>query len=144
MSDRVFLDTNVVVYAYDRHDPAKQARAQEILRDGLRDDTAVLSAQVLGEFLVTVTRKIPVPLSLPEAREVVELVGILCAVDIDRSLVKRALDTQQRYQISYWDSLIVAAAERSDCKRILSEDLQHGQSYHGVTVENPFLAVPGS
>jgi predicted nucleic acid-binding protein len=139
MSARVFLDTNVVVYAYDRHDPAKQARAQQILREGLEEDTAVVSAQVLGEFLVTVTRKIPVPLSLCEARNVVDLIGILCAVDIDRTLVKRAIETQQRYEISYWDSLIVAAAERSGCQRILSEDLQHGQSYHGVTVENPFL-----
>ena len=140
MSDRAFLDTNVVVYAYDRHSVAKQARAQQILRDGLRDDTLALSAQVLSEFLVTVTRRIPAPLSLPEAREVIDLVGILCEVDMDRALVKRAIDTQKRYQISYWDALIVAAAERSGCQRILSEDLHHGQSYHGVVVENPFLA----
>ena len=144
MSGRVFLDTNVLVYAYDRHEPAKQVTAQRIVRAGLMQDAAVLSAQVLGEFFVTVTRKIPTPLSCAEAREVVDLVGTLSVVDVDRALTKRAMETHERCQISYWDALIVAAAERGGCPRILSEDLQHGQSYNGVVVENPFLSTPAA
>jgi len=141
MSDRVFLDTNVLVYAYDGHEPAKQRRAQQVLRSGLVDDSAVLSAQVLGEFFVTVTRKIPTPLSCAEARDIIELVSTLPVVDVDHVLVKRALSVHEQYQISYWDALIVAAAERAGCVAIITEDLQHGQSYGDVTVKNPFLSA---
>lgn len=118
---------------------AETTRCPRLLRQAIADDTAVLSGQVLGEFVVTVTRKIPEPMSLDEAREIVEYVGVLACVDIDRGLVKRAIETAAHWQINYWDALIVTAAERSRCRRILSEDLQSGQSYCGVIVENPFL-----
>lgn len=143
MSDRTFLDTNVLVYAYDCHDPGKQRQAQQVLHSGLADDTAVLSAQVLGEFFVTVTRKIPTPLTCTEARDIVDLISILDVVDVDRALTKRAIQTHERYGISYWDALIVAAAERGRCVKVLSEDLQHGQTIHGILIENPFLPATG-
>lgn len=78
------------------------------------------------------------PLSAEEAEQVIDLLGILPVVEIDLKLVRRALSTHKESQISYWDSLIVAAAERAGCTKILSEDLNAGQIYQGVRVEDPF------
>ena len=138
MPDRAFIDTNVLVYSYDSRDPEKQSRAQELLAGGIENETVVISAQVLGEFFNVVTRRIPNPLSVEEAEGVIDLVSILPVVGIDISLVRRAIATHRRYGIAYWDSLIIAAAERAACTHVLSEDLNSGQSYHGITVVNPF------
>ena len=138
MPDRAFVDTNVLVYSYDSSDLEKQSRAQELLAGGIENETAVISAQVLGEFFNVVTRRIPSPLSVEEAEEVIDLISILPVVRIDTPLVRRAIATHRRYGIAYWDSLIVAAAERAACTHVLSEDLNSGQSYHGITVINPF------
>jgi len=138
MIDKAFLDTNILVYAYDKHEPGKHKRAQAILIAGLEKDNLVLSVQVLSEFFIVVTRRIKNPLSSSEARSIIETVGILPVQDIDFTLVKRAIDTSRTYRISYWDSLIIAAAERSGCKSILSEDLNDWQTYHGILVRNPF------
>jgi predicted nucleic acid-binding protein len=101
-------------------------------------ESGVLSAQVLGEFFTTVTRRIPDPLSIDEAEEVIRQVTILPVMDLDLALVHRAVGTSRRYHISYWDALIIAAAERAGCLRIFSEDLNSGQSYNGILIENPF------
>lgn len=138
MSDREFIDTNVLVYAYDRHIPAKQEQAQQILLSGIENESAVLSAQVLGEFFNVVTRRIQNPPSAEEAEAVIDLIGILPVVEVDAALIRRAVATHRQYGITYWDSLIVAAAERAGCSRILSEDLNAGQAYHGIVVVNPF------
>ena len=138
MLDRTFIDTNVLVYAYDRDDPIKQSQAMQLLGEGIEEQTAVVSAQVLGEFFNTVTRKIPDRLSAEEAQEAVDAISSLQVVALDLALVRRAIGTQMLYQISYWDALIVAAAESADCTRILTEDLNPGQSYHGIVVVNPF------
>ena len=140
MSDRAFLDTNVVVYAHDSADPDKQATSQEIVLEGVRTGSAVISAQVLNEFLVTVTRKIATPLSLDVARRETGLLSRLHVVEIDVPLVKRAIDICERWQLSHWDGLIISAAERGRCETVLSEDLSDGQSYGSVTVRNPFAA----
>jgi len=141
MSDKVFLDTNILVYAYDRGEPEKQAQAQGLLTGGIERENAVISAQVLGEFFVLVTRRIQTPLSAEEAEQVIDLLGILPVVEIDLKLVRQALSIHKELQISYWDSLIIAAAERADCAMVLSEDLNAGQVYQGVRVENPFGGV---
>ena len=133
-----FFDTNTLVYAYDRHDPAKRTRALNLMADAMASEKGVVSAQVLSEFFNTVTRRIPNPLTGQEAQEVVTQIAILPVVEIDSYLVQRAIGTCIRYQRSYWDALIVAAAERAACARILSEDLNPGQSYNGIPVVNPF------
>ena len=138
MPDRSFIDTNVLVYSYDSNDPEKQSRAQQVLASGIENETAVISTQVLGEFFNAVTRRIPNPLSVEEAEEVISLFTILPVIGIDVSMVRRAISTHRRYGIDYWDSLIIAAAERAGCTHVLSEDLNSGQPYHGVTVMNPF------
>jgi predicted nucleic acid-binding protein len=138
MSDKVFLDSNVLVYAYDSSDRSKQAKAQELLERGIREDSAVVSAQVLGEFFIAVTRKIAHPMRASEAAEAVEILSAIRVIEVDRMLVNEAIGAHQRYGISYWDGLILAAAERAGCRRVLSEDLNAGQEYGRVAVENPF------
>ena len=138
MNDRLFLDTNILVYAYDAHEPQKQTKAQGLLTDGIEQENLFLSVQVLGEFFDVVTRHIPQPMSPGEAKVIINTLSILPVQEIDLVMVKRAIDTHEMYQISYWESLIVAAAERAGCRIILSEDLSAGQTYHNILVKNPF------
>jgi predicted nucleic acid-binding protein len=138
MTDKAFIDTNILVYAYDKHEPEKQERAQGLLNDGIVLEDAVLSVQVLGEFFNVVTRNIRHPMSPDEAQEIIEMLSILPVQEIDLAMVNRAIETHKRYQISYWDSLIVSAAERAGCTMIYSEDLNDGQIYHNIQVCNPF------
>jgi len=133
-----FIDTNIWVYAYDNHLPDKQQKAQNIVLSGVREGNGVLSTQVLGEFFMVVTKKINKPLSVSDARGIIKYMGRMKVQEIDVLIVERALDTLERYKISYWDALIIAAAERARCKRILSEDLNAGQIYHGIEITNPF------
>ena len=143
MRDKNFFDSNILIYAYDTRDPHKQNQAQELLLKATQSQAAVLSAQVLGEFFVVVTKKIPQPMTSSEAAEVIAELGALEIVPLDFSLVQRAIVTQQKYGTSYWDSLIISAAERAGCVRILSEDLNSGQLYHGIEVQNPFQPPVG-
>jgi len=93
---------------------------------------------VLGEFFTVVTRKIRTPLSVRDARSIIEYMGSMPVQEIDLLIIKRAIDTLEQYKISYWDSLIIAAAERAQCNCILSEDFNAGQKYHGIEITNPF------
>ena len=135
---RDFFDANILVYAHDPRDPRKQTVAQSLIGDAMANDTGALSAQVLGEFFNTATRRLPNRLSVEEAMRVIEQVSVLPVVALDLELVQRAVSTCQRYQISYWDALIIAAAERANCTRIFSEDLNAGQHYNGILLVNPF------
>ena len=140
MADKDFFDTNVLVYAIDNRDAGKQTTARTLLTDAIENDTGTVSAQVLSEFFVisTSARRVPEPLSHADARLVIEQVSVLPVVEVDLALVRRAVDTCGRYQISYWDGLIIAAAERARCSRIFSEDLNSGQFYNEVLAINPF------
>ena len=138
MANRDFFDTNILIYAADRSEPEKQSQARRLLTAAIENETGAISAQVLGEFFNVATRRIPHPLSVEEAEEVIQRMAVLPIVELDWLLVRRAIDTHKEYGISYWDSLIVAAAERAGCVRIVSEDLNSGQSYHGIAVVDPF------
>ncbi|MFH1351696.1 MAG: PIN domain-containing protein [Pseudomonadota bacterium] len=143
MSDKVFIDSNIIVYAYDSHEPAKQTKAQALLTSAIKEESAMLSVQVLGEFFVVVTRRIKNPLSVDEAEKIVNILATLPVSEIDLSLVRRAIETQKEYGISYWDSLIISTAKRAGCTKVLSEDLNEGQIYNNVLVENPFNLIEG-
>jgi predicted nucleic acid-binding protein len=135
---RAFLDTNVLVYALDDAAPEKRATARRLL--GSADHGQfVLSAQILSEFYVTVTRKLARPVAEDVAAAAVELLGQLPMVPIDPPLVANAIDLSRSAQLSYWDGLVLAAAARGGCRRLLSEDLNDGQVIGSVRVENPFL-----
>jgi predicted nucleic acid-binding protein len=142
MTDRIFLDTNVLVYAYDTSDLSKQAKARDLIRAGLSSANAYVSAQVLGELYVVLTRRIARPMPSAEAIEVVRVAGKLEVVEIGVVAVSLALHYLARGGISYWDALIVAAARLAGCVSVLTEDLKDGQVFDSVTVVNPFVA-PG-
>ena len=93
-----------------------------------------------GEFFNIATRRIPIPLTVDDATTVIDYMSrSLAVIDIDSAMVRRAIATHRRYGTSYWDSLIITAAERAGCTKILSEDMNRGQSYHGMEAVNPFL-----
>ena len=133
-----FLDTNILVYAYDKHEPAKQKVARGILETAFQEENAVISSQVLSEFFVVVTRKIATPFTAEEAGNLISLFRNLPVVEIGGDLVEAAVAVHQRHNISFWDGLIVAAARLQGCKRLLTEDMQSGQTVDGLEIVNPF------
>ena len=144
-TDRVFIDSNILVYSYDDSQPYKKALAQEIMSSLARNENGAMSVQVLGEFFRIVTRRIANPLSIEQAEAAVVTLGSLPALEvlnIDLAMVRRAIATHNRYGVNYWDSLIIAAAERAGCSAILSEDFNTGQLYHSILAVNPFAAEP--
>jgi predicted nucleic acid-binding protein len=137
MSDKTFVDTNVLVYAHDVDDRSKHELARSALRELWNDGTGVLSPQVLQEFYVNVTRKIAQPLAKDAARLIVSTYAIWC-VDVGSADVAAAFRIEDEAKISFWDALIVASAAKAGAARILSEDLNAGQAIAGVLIENPF------
>jgi predicted nucleic acid-binding protein len=133
-----FLDTNILIYAYDRSAGNKHNLAVQLMERCWENENGCLSLQVLQEFFVTVTRKIATPLDHQTARQIVaDLVHWhLHSPDADDLL--QAIDLQQRHQLAFWDAMIVQSARSLDCKLLLSEDLNHGQIYGTMTVINPF------
>jgi predicted nucleic acid-binding protein len=131
----LFVDTNVVVYAFDRADPTRQRIAIGVLEG---EERLVVSTQVLLETWWVLTRRLAEPLEENQAAEVIDRLCALPVVSTDPQLVKQAIDTGRRFKIAIWDALIVEAARAGGCRRVLSEDLHTGQNYDGVTVENPF------
>ena len=140
MSYRTFVDTNVFVYAIDDAEPGKRDIAKRVLAsEGY--GRFVVSAQILGEFYVTMTRKLAERVSEKEAMNGLEKLDRYQVVPIDAALVRKAMSTSRSAQISYWDGLVVAAAASAGCERLLTEDLNDGQLIGSVRIENPFRDV---
>jgi len=130
-----FLDTNVVVHAFDRADPAKQSVAIRLLEAG---DRLIVSTRVLLETWWVLTRRLAQPLYEDHASEAIDHLNALPVVSTDPELVRRAIATGRRSDIAAWDALIIEAARSGGCRRVLSEDLRSEQDFDGVVVENPF------
>ena len=137
MTEPIFVDTNVWVYAVDTADPDKRKRAMDATAPASGRDL-VVSTQVLTEFYAVVTRKLAVPVSVEDAEAMVRQLSVLPVVGIDASLVVSAIASSREWQISIWDALILRAADVAGCRRVLSEDLADGMTYGSVVVENPF------
>jgi predicted nucleic acid-binding protein len=134
----VFVDTNLLVYARDTSDPMKHARAAEWMRHLWETGDGRLSIQVLQEYYVTVTRKLRPGLSKDAARADVQDLSAWRPAAIDVESLEVAWSIDDRFGLSFWDSLIVAAAHVAGCEVILTEDLQHGMDLDGVRVVDPF------
>lgn len=133
-----FLDTNVVVYAYDRDEPAKRDRARAILmEDG---DELCVSTQVLAEFYWVATRRLARPVAEAQAAEVVESLAELRVVPASAGLVASAIELSRARRLPLWDAMIVRAALIGGCDRLLSEDFQEGATFNALRIENPFAA----
>lgn len=139
MSARVFIDTNVLVYAYDRSEPEKQQRALDTLDRLASARAGVISPQVMSEFFVTVTRKIASPLSLTDAyQRLANFLQIWTVSDLTGMIVLEAARGVSEHQFSFWDAQIWATARLNQIPVVLSEDFNTGSVIEGVRFANPF------
>ena len=142
MNGRCFLDTNIFVYTFDSSQPEKKARARELVSRALRDSTGVVSSQVVQEFLNVATRKFEEPLTHRDCLEYLDnVLAPMCDIFASMELYHDSLEVQERWQMSFYDSLIVNAALVSGCEQLCSEDLQHGQRIKELTIDNPFRGL---
>lgn len=139
-----FVDTNVLVYAYDADAGAKRQAARSHLQTLWENESGLTSAQVLQEFYVTVTRKLSRPLPRRHAREVIATYRAWPVHRPDADDIVSASELEERHQLSFWDALIIVSARRSGASALLTEDLQDGQRFDGVEVVSPFrIATTG-
>ncbi|MBI4872038.1 MAG: PIN domain-containing protein [Candidatus Riflebacteria bacterium] len=138
MKDRVFFDTNVLLYADDADAGERRSTARRLLAEAIRSGTGVVSTQVLQEYFVVATRKLGV--AADAARRKVELLAQMDLIVVRLDVILGAIDLHRLHPISFWDALVVRAASMAGCRRLLTEDLQHGQLLEGVRVENPFAS----
>lgn len=134
----VFVDANVLVYARDANEAVKQPRAADWMTRLWREQSGRTSMQVLSEYYVTVTRKLKPAVSTDDAWNDVKSLLSWQPQPVDGVLLQRAREIEQRYRLSWWDSMVVAAAQLQDCALLLSEDLQDGADYGAVTARSPF------
>jgi predicted nucleic acid-binding protein len=139
MSDRIFVDANILVYAHDLSAGDRHAKASAIIEGLWETETGVISTQVLQEFYVTLTRKIKNPLKPDEAREIIRNYIAWPVQSNDPETTIRASEIEEKNILSFWDAMIVAAALRLQAKKIITEDLNHGQIIEGILIENPLL-----
>jgi predicted nucleic acid-binding protein len=138
MSDKTFVDSNILIYAHDADAKEKQEIAKGILRELWEGATGIVSMQVLQEFYVNVTRKIPSPLSRDAARVVVNTYAFWC-IETTAAEISTAFRVENEARLGFWDALIISSAAKGGAARILSEDLNHGQKIFGIRIENPFM-----
>lgn len=138
MSERSFVDTNVLVYTDDSSAPEKQRISLDMVEQALVERSGVISTQVLQEYFVATTRKLGVDAAL--ARRKVQLFARLDTVQIGVDLVLGAIDLHRLDGLSFWDALIVRAAQQGGCTVLVSEDLHAGQRIEGLRIVNPFVA----
>lgn len=136
MTSKIFIDTNILVYALDEHNMEKQQKCRRLLKSITQDNLGVISTQVLQEFYVVATKKLKVaPLAAKDIITSFERFEIIVTTP---QLIKDAIDVSIINMISFWDALIVTSAEYAKCGMVLTEDLNHGQIFRGVKIKNPF------
>jgi predicted nucleic acid-binding protein len=136
-----FVDTNVLVYAFDKDGSPKMRTAQKLINDLMKSDTLRVSSQILQELYVTLTRKVREGCSTLEALAVLEDLTAWPLVIIDYPSIRSAAVLADQSKLSFWDALIVVAAARAGATVLYTEDLNHGQEILGVRITNPFLAA---
>jgi len=141
MNGKTFVDANVLIYAHDIDAGSKHEIAKSLMRELWSERAGLLSTQVLQEFYVNVTRKIASPLSKVSARAVINSYSGWC---IENTLVdiSTAFRIEDESQIGFWDALVIASAVKGGATRLISEDLNSGQTVMGVRIENPFVVIP--
>ena len=139
MSDKFFLDTNILVYSFDSREKSKRKVAQELIESAFSGHLGVISYQVVQEFLSVALRKFEKPFSAKEARGYLDQVlNPLCEIFPSADLYRNSLEIKESAGFSFYDALIVASALQAGCKTIYSENLQGGQRISGLTIQNPF------
>ena len=140
MSDLYFLDTNILVYAFDLSSPEKSEIAKSLITDGLRNSCAVISWQVAQEFLSLATRKFVKIISIKEANRILtDLITPMWRISPNAELYKKALEVHKKLQYTFYDSLIISSSISAGCEKLYTEDLQHGQRIGELEIINPFF-----
>jgi predicted nucleic acid-binding protein len=140
MNDRGFLDTNVIVYAFDQASFGKSRTARQLITDGVNEGRSILSFQVIQEFVNVMLKGFRIMLARPDLESFIETALFpLAAISTTQALILEGLRVQAAYHLSWYDSMIVAAALQGKCRVLYSEDFQHGQRFGDLRVENPFL-----
>lgn len=142
MSDRYFVDTNILMYAHDTAAGDKHARAKALVEDLWENRSGVVSTQVLQELAVNLRRKAKKPIDAKATRDIVsDYLSWQVVVNGGDSILE-ALELEARYQLSFWDALVIQAAQLSGAEVLYSEDLSDGQKYGSVQVINPLRVNP--
>jgi len=137
--DKIFVDTNILVYGHDVDSGPKYQTARRILTDLWQEKRGVLSTQVLQEFYITMTRKVGHLLPRKTVRDILRDYFRWPVERIEPETIINASRIEESYRISFWDALIVAAASQASASKILTEDLKTGQVMEGILLENPFI-----
>jgi predicted nucleic acid-binding protein len=136
---RVFLDTNILVYQFDYSAPIKQRRAEKLVGQSILEETAVISSQVVQEFMNVALKKFSTPLSVEDLESVMAILRPLCAHVPTFDFYERALKLYALNSISFYGALIIQAAMDLRCSLLYSEDLQEGRQFESLTIKNPFI-----
>jgi predicted nucleic acid-binding protein len=140
MNDRFFLDTNIFVYSFDENAPQKSARASELIRQAVRSRNGIVSYQVVQEFFNVALRRFAHPMTAAEAEQYLTTTfRPLMAVNSSAALFAEALRLNANHSLSWYDSVVLAAAIEGGADVLYSEDFQHGQKFENLRIENPFL-----
>jgi predicted nucleic acid-binding protein len=134
---KIFIDTNIFVYSIDQKDPNKRDKARNILKRLVEVHQPVISTQVIKEFYVVASTKLKADSFI--IKSIVHNFRNLEVVNNDLELIEQAIDISTISRLSFWDSLIIAAAEKANCEFVFSEDMNPGQTYRGVMLVNPFV-----
>lgn len=138
MKDKVFFDTNILVYIFDKNEPEKSAIAKGLLKQYGTDGRLIISTQVLQELYVTLTKKNKMSMPKEQAEEIINHFSEYLLVVVNKGIIKKAMKTHQGSNFSFWDSLIVEAAIQADCGILYSEDMQNNFKIGSLTIQNPF------
>lgn len=136
---KTFVDTNILVYAYDRGAGTKHERARTAVEKLWQDGNGVISVQVLQEFYVNVRRKARKPISAEQSRQLISDYLAWNPVINDGAILLAAMEIEKQFMLSFWDAMIVAASSKAEAEILLSEDFNNGQVFGQVTVKNPFI-----
>ncbi len=142
MKDKFFLDTNILVYSFDKLNSDKQQIAQGLIQDALSGQHGCISSQVVQEFLNVAARKFAPPLSFKDSQiYLTTVLEPLCEIFTSIELYHQALELSARWQYSFYDALIIGAALMTDCNILYTEDLQSGQKIQNLRIVNPFQSI---
>lgn len=142
MNDKFFIDTNIFIYSFDKSDVKKQTRAKEIISSAFNNYNGCISYQVVQEFLNVATQKFESPLTIHDCNKYIDdVLEPLCEIFSGIELYKDALKIKEGWQFSFYDSLIVAAALKTNCRILYTEDLQNEQRIRDLMIINPFIQM---
>ncbi len=140
MKDKYFIDTNIFVYSFDNENVCKKDISLQLISTALSQSKGIISNQVVQEFINVSLNKFKAPLSIDDCRKYLSVVlEPLCEVHSSIDLYHKAIEIVERWQYSFYDSFIIAAAIQAECKLIYTEDLQHGQKIFNLEIVNPFI-----